>query len=255
MRLARINWKQAEQYFKTHDIAILSVGSIECHGMHNPLGTDTLIPGKILDLMEEKTDVLICPTLPYGDCDWHLDWPGAVSIGSDLLQETIERICKCLYKWGVRRFLIINGHGGNTHALEKAACHMDQLGAVTVVANWWSMAGELNPAWKGGHGAGEETAAVLAIDPSLVDKDAITDTEEAINPTENLISCGLRKVKFKGVTVSIPRTNRQMTDNGWYGADRPKDATEEWGKEMLQAMADYYVELIEEMKKIPLRRI
>ena len=57
---------------------------------------------KLLELVEQKSDVLILPTLPYGDCDWHLDWPGAVSIGSDLLEAVMRRICDCLYRWGCR---------------------------------------------------------------------------------------------------------------------------------------------------------
>ena len=253
MRLINMNWKQAEAYFQTHDMVILTTGSIECHGRHNPLGTDTLIPMKLLDLIEERSDVMILPTLPYGDCDWHLDFPGAISIGSDLLCATVERICDCLYQWGVRRFIMLNGHGGNTHALEKAACYLDRKGAVSVIINWWVTAGEINPAWKGGHGAGQETAAVLAVDPALVDRSAISEDEEAHDPTENLKSTGLRRVSFKGVDVMLPRTNRQMVDNGWYGKDHPKDATEEWGKEMLAATADFVVELMAEVEKIQLR--
>ncbi len=75
MRLERMNSPEVEAYFKDHKIALLSVGSIECHGLHNALGTDTLIPMKLLELVEQKSDVLILPTLPYGDCDWHLTGP------------------------------------------------------------------------------------------------------------------------------------------------------------------------------------
>ena len=222
MRLANMNWKQAEAYFQTHDMVVLTTGSIECHGRHNPLGTDTLIPMTLLDLIEETSDVM-------------------------------ERICDCLYQWGVRRFIMLNGHGGNTHALDKAACYLDKKGAVSVIINWWITAGEINPAWKGGHGAGQETAAVLAVDPSLVDRSAISEDAEAHSPTENLKCTGLRRVSFKGVDVMLPRTNRQMVNNGWYGADHPKDATEEWGREMLQATADFVVDLMAEVQKIQLK--
>ena len=63
MRLERMNSPEVEAYFKDHKIALLSVGSIECHGLHNALGTDTLIPMKLLELVEQKSDVLILPTL------------------------------------------------------------------------------------------------------------------------------------------------------------------------------------------------
>lgn len=253
MRLANITWPQAEKYFRNNDMVILSTGSIECHGRHNPLGTDTLIPMKLLDMIEEQSDVMILPTLPYGDCDWHLDFPGSVSIGSDLLRETVKRICDCLYRWGARRFIMLNGHGGNTHALEEAACYLDRKGALGVIINWWTTAGEINPDWKGGHGAGQETSAVLAIDPKLVDTDAISEDAESQDPTENLKCSGLIRVNFKGIDVMLPRTTRQMVDNGWYGKDHPKHATVEWGKEMLLATAGFIVELMDEVQKIDLR--
>lgn len=227
------------------------MGSIECHGLHNALGTDTLIPMKLLELVEQKSDVLILPTLPYGDCDWHLDWPGAVSIGSDLLEAVMQRICDCLYRWGCRYFVILNGHGGNTHALEKVCGYLDRKNAVGTVFNWWTVAGDLNPAWKGGHGAGEETAAMLAIDPKLVRKELICDNAPK-DPTDELHACGLRRVEFRGISLPLPRTNRKITDNGWYGPDHPSTATVEWGTEMLKTTADFLVDFMRAFEKIPL---
>lgn len=66
MRLERMSWKDCEEYFKDHDMVILTTGSTENHGIHNPLGTDTMIPNKILELIEKQSDVLICPTLLMG---------------------------------------------------------------------------------------------------------------------------------------------------------------------------------------------
>ena len=69
MKLANMTWLQAEEYFKANDIILLSVGSIECHGKHLPLGTDTLIPQRLLELIEPQTDVAIAPIIPFGACD------------------------------------------------------------------------------------------------------------------------------------------------------------------------------------------
>lgn len=61
MRLERLTWPQAEAYFKDHDTVIIPLGSIECHGRHLPLGTDTMIPNRILEELEPLTDALIAP--------------------------------------------------------------------------------------------------------------------------------------------------------------------------------------------------
>lgn len=251
MRLQNINWVKAEEYFKNNDTAILSVGSIESHGKHAALGTDFLIPCKILDLIEEKDDTLILPTLPFGNADFMTGYVGSISIGGDLLTETFVRIMKRLYEFGVRRFIILNGHGGNTSALQSACYEMDKMGCVSAILNWWSMVWDINPKWIGGHGGAEETSALLAISPDLVDKSLYEDDGRK-NPTPNIHPTSLGGVEYKGVKFLMPRVSSKVVGSGWWGNDHPKEATEEWGKEMLQAIADYIVDFIGEFKKIEL---
>ena len=68
MRLENLTWPKAQEYFEKNDMVLISIGSIECHGRHMPLGTDTLIPEHLLEKIEKKSDVLIAPTIPYGSC-------------------------------------------------------------------------------------------------------------------------------------------------------------------------------------------
>ena len=56
-------------------MVLISIGSIECHGRHMPLGTDTLIPKHLLEKIEKKSDVLIAPTIPYGSCQCLAPYP------------------------------------------------------------------------------------------------------------------------------------------------------------------------------------
>lgn len=114
------------------------------------------------------------------------------------------------------------------------------------------MAWDMNPAWKGGHGGGEETAAILGIDPSLVDKSEIGGELQFKHLSDNLKTTGFHSVEFKGVNVDIIRNTPHVTDSGWIGPDHPSTATEEWGKEMLETTANYIVDFMEEFKKVKL---
>ena len=114
------------------------------------------------------------------------------------------------------------------------------------------MAGELNPAWAGGHGGGQETAAVMAVDPALVDRSAIDGQMLCNDAGDTLPTNGFDFVRYKGVNVELPRDVHQYAHNGWIGPDHPKDATEEWGREMLNATADYIVDFLAEFSRIPL---
>lgn len=49
MRLTNLTWPKAQEYFEKNDMVLISIGSIECHGRHMPLGTDTLIPEHLLE--------------------------------------------------------------------------------------------------------------------------------------------------------------------------------------------------------------
>ena len=234
MRLANMTWPQVQKYFEKSDMVLISIGSIECHGRHMPLGTDTLIPDHLLEKIEKKSD------------------PGTIDIDNEVLYLFCKQIFENLYRHGARKFVFLNGHGGNMKMIERLALEYEKKGCLVAMLNWWLMAWDMNPAWKGGHGGGEETAAILGIDPSLVDKSEIGGELKFYDLSENLKVTGFRSVEFKGVTVEIPRSTTHVTDSGWIGPDHPNTATEEWGREMLQTTADYIVDFMEEFKKVTL---
>lgn len=251
MRLSHITWPMAENYFKESDTVLLSVGSIECHGRHLPLGTDTLIPERLLELIEEKSDVLIAPTIPYGACDSLSDYPGTINLGLDLLYGVMKRLVDEFWRHGARHFLVLNGHGGNMKTLDQIGFEVYRRGGIMANLNWWLMVWDMNPAWKGGHGGGEETAGIMGIDPSLVDRSEIGGPLKLFGPTEELEQTGFANVRYKGVEVAVPRIVTDITDSGWIGPDHPNTATEEWGREMLQTCADYIVDFIDAFNRIP----
>ena len=155
-------------------------------------------------------------------------------IDNEVLYQFCRQVFLSLYRHGARKFVFLNGHGGNIKMIERLGMEFEDKGCLVAMLNWWLMAWDMNPAWKGGHGGGEETAAILGIDPSLVDKSEIGGELQFKHLSDNLKTTGFRSVEYKGVTVEIPRKTPHVTDNGWIGPDHPSTATEEWGKEMLE---------------------
>ena len=252
MRLSHMTWPQVETYFKSSDMVLLSIGSIECHGRHMPLGTDTIIPEHLLEKIEKKSDVMIVPTIPFGACQSLAPFPGTIDIDQEVLYQFCKQIFESLYAHGARKFVVLNGHGGNIGTFTRLGLEFEKRGCLVACLNWWLMAWDMNPAWKGGHGGGEETAAILGIDPSLVDKSEIGGDLKFFDLSENLKTTGFRSVEYKGVSVDIIRSTPHVTDSGWIGPDHPGTATEEWGREMLQTCADYIADFMEEFKKVTL---
>ena len=265
MRLERSTWPQVEAYFAQSDTVMLLFGSIEQHGRHNPLGTDLFAPLKLAELVEGRLPgLLVAPALPFGATPRFTEFPGTVSLGDELLYRVVLHMCESLYTYGARHFVFLNGHGGNTKALLDAGLTMSRRGCRCALLDWWSMVRDINPEWAGGHGGGQETSAMLYIDPTLVDTAAIDDMRlvhdaqsepptggEAFE-TFGFETVGFDRVSFKGVTLQMPRPTRDYAENGWIGPDHPRDATAQWGEEMLGAVADWMVEFIPAFEGTPL---
>ena len=254
MYLAHMNYREVETYLQHHNSIIIPVGSLENHGLHMPLGTDFLIPDEIARLLDHKSSIVIAPTVNYGATDDLCGFPGTVSIGTEGLIALLRSICDQLYRYGFRHFLILNGHGGNTAAIQAVGMHLYRKGAYLANLNWWLMAGQLNPQWAGGHGGGEETAGILAVDPTLIKTEYLNQPEDIRNDLGNeLPYSAWTSISYKGVSVTVPREIKDITDNGWlvhsFKGDLPTRATEAWGKEMLATVADYIADFAEEFEK------
>ena len=206
MYMERSTWTQVRDYFKEHDLVIIGVGSTECHGRHNPLGTDTMAPDKILELLEQRDGTyLVAPTLPYGATDDLVGYPGTVSLGVQGLYDVLSSITRQLRAYGARRFVFLNGHGGNVKSLSMASMDLNDAGCLAAVVNWWRLAPQLNPAWGGGHGGAMETSANLAIDPASVDMSQVTDENLLPDIGDDMPSTGWNSVSFGGAEVEFPR--------------------------------------------------
>lgn len=252
MKLQHATWPQVQAYFQTSDTVIIGVGSCENHGMHMPLGTDALVPEKLIEMIEARTHVLCAPVLPFGSCEYFTGFPGTVSLGDDILRSVLGRIADGLYTAGARHFVFVNGHGGNIPAIEAVCYALSKKGAIGAVMNWWSMAGSFDPGWAGGHGGGQETAAILYINPDWVDRSAMAPGDIApVAPQIQAVT--LKNAQFKGVQIPVPRDARSICRNGWVGPDDVHAATAEWGEKMLTTIADYIAEFIEAFQDAPLR--
>lgn len=255
MFLEHMNYLEVEAYLKTKDTVVIPIGSLENHGKHMPLGTDTMIPHRIAELLNERyPDLVIAPTLPYGATEDLRGFAGTVSLGVEGLRNVLSSICNQLYDYGFRRFIILNGHGGNNKPIELVGLDLYRKGAYLAIVNWWLLAGQLNPEWKGGHGGAEEAAGVMAVDPSLIKREYLSLGENIRNDvSDELPSGSWTAIDFKGGSVTIPRPVNRITDNGWLahgmGSDEPTKATPEWGRAMLDAVAEYTCDFIKALER------
>lgn len=99
--------------------AILPVGAVEAHGPHLPLTTDSIIAEAIAEKVGEEIGAIVLPVLSYGALWSTRSFPGSLWIEPHLLEEIVYQIGRALSRNGLRLFVVINGHVGNSGALRE----------------------------------------------------------------------------------------------------------------------------------------
>ena len=92
---------------------MIIVGSVEQHG-YLSLATDTIILLKMAEAASKESGVLIAPPVQYGSSPYFLDYPGTLSISLTTLLSLVGDVIKSAHHQGFRKFLLLNGHGGNS---------------------------------------------------------------------------------------------------------------------------------------------
>lgn len=138
MRIEDLNWMDVENYLKTEDRIMLVLGACEQHG-YLSLQADVKIPLSLADAASQKVGVLVAPPLNFGISPYFLTYPGSISLRLSTFVDVVEDIIRSLYHQGFRRFLILNGHGGNQPAvarLHELANDLPEL--KTIWYSWWN---------------------------------------------------------------------------------------------------------------------
>lgn len=160
-------------------IAVLPLGATEQHGPHLPFETDTIIAGGVASraaaLLPAGLDVEFLATEPVGYSPEHMDVAGTRTLAHDeAIGRWIEIGAECRRR-GLRRFVMLNAHGGNSPLMSVVATELRVRLSMLAVATSWSRFGYppgiVSPREKalGVHGGFVETSVMLALRPDLVD--------------------------------------------------------------------------------------
>ncbi|MBK9169988.1 MAG: creatininase family protein [Bryobacterales bacterium] len=182
MLLENMKWPEVGRIDFNKTIVIQPLGSLEQHGPHLGVTTDTDIVTALARAIEahEGDGVLLTPTMWLGHSPHHMKFPGTISAEPRVYIDVVKALVRSMVHHGARRIFLLNGHGGNEapvpialRELKTEFSHIPDL-FVTFASYWW-LAGkalkEIRESGMGGvgHACEMETSVMLAIQPHKVD--------------------------------------------------------------------------------------
>lgn len=235
-------------------VAILPVGAMEQHGPHLPLDTDTIIVDGVvaaaLARLEPGVTSLLLPTQALGASIEHEAFPGTLSLAADLLMRTWVQIGLAVAAAGVRRLVIVNGHGGQPEVMTLVARELRvRAGLLVVCANWFDFGeppGLIPPQERrfGIHGGLIETSVMLHLAPHRVRGAEVGNFPSAVQ------DWATRFPALAGTRTRIAWASQDLNPAGAVGDARAASAT--LGEALVAHAAEGLARLIGEAAQFPL---
>lgn len=252
--LQEMGWQQIQRYReKGGGVVIIPVGSIEQHGYHLPLGTDSLVSIRLAEDAAKLAKAIITPPLWFGWSPHHLALPGTISIRAEVLIEVLFDIMNSLATHGFDRFIIVNGHRiVNIPWMQIAAERAQrELGVkVAIYDPAWMMKEIADQLGFGeiGHAEEIETSQMLHAMPHLVQMKKVKDYDRP--PKRKLYHVDPRILKDTLCYFpSTAKSMKQISKISGGVSGRPSLATLEKGKRLHEHLVTRLVEVIHEFQR------
>lgn len=192
MKLAECTWQDVRD-FSREMVVVIPTGSLEQHGPHLPLFTDSLLATAVAEAVEAKlaTEVLLSPTLWLGASGHHLAFPGSLSASFEGYEAALDSVIRSLVPHGFWKFYVLNGHGGNTEpngiALRKLKAEFPHLlighgGYFAFIPESVMTEVMEGPIKHIRHACEAEASLALHLFPHLVRRDKLRDDGLAVEP-------------------------------------------------------------------------
>jgi creatinine amidohydrolase len=245
---ATLTWPEIADRLKIVDTAILPCGAIEQHGPHLPLDVDYYDAEYMAKEVAEACDEpkpFVLPPIPYGVSYHHSEFKGTICVSNNSLSAMIYDIGMSLAHNGIKKLVILNGHGDNAPTLNYAAQMINRDAKIFVCVETGETSDvdlyNLIETQNDIHAGEIETSTTLALRPELVDMD------KAVDDTLDLGNEFLDFTSERGVSWYVH--TKTLTKSGVMG--NAKLATAEKGRKMWKIMIRKMAEFVETIKNTP----
>ncbi len=264
--LGDLSYVHIQEYLQHSDTILIPHASLEQHGPHLPLYTDTITATEVASRAGETAGIIYTPTLWLGYSPQHMREPGwgagTITLRSNTLLNVLYDIGRSVIHHGFNRLIFVNGHGSNIKVIDPVLRRLRyETGAligfykpyaeryIGMLDDVLEGTKEQTPGW---HAGELETAQVLAHNPDLVRMDrASNDKAHApkwLGPAWEKKD-GMPDAEFKGYQYfNFPFDHQEFTDSGVMGV--PQMGTAEKGETAFSRFGKYLIDAVEELEKV-----
>jgi creatinine amidohydrolase len=225
-------------------VCVIPLGIIEKHGPHLPLGTDLFEAREIAFTAALKEYVVVFPPYFAGQIFEAKHQPGTIAYSNELMWKMLEETCRELSRNGLKKIILLNGHGGSTSFLQyfcqsQLAKQEDYIVVMFRPGNESVNSKEiksLKKATMDDHAGEEETSMISFINPAYVD-------QEALRKESGLDQDRLKKLPFgyTGIWWFAKYPNHFASDNN--------TPNRRLGELLIESDAQQLSELVKFLKK------
>lgn len=232
---------------RKYEVAVIPTAAVEAHNLHLPEGQDFLHTTHVArrcceSAWKESPNILCLPAIPFGvDCN-QLDYPMAIHVSQATLDAMVREVIVSLRRHGIRKFVILNGHGGNdfTPLVRQIQCDLDVF---VFVCNWWTVGKDRYCeifSLPDDHAGQMETSVGLELFPHLVEMRQAGDGK-------------VRPFRFEALRKGWVTTSRNFARlNDHCAAGQPQGATANAGKAYLDLVCERVSKFLVDLGKIPI---
>ncbi len=240
LSLMDITQPEAAGLLAKHPLVVIPTGSVEQHGPHLPFGTDYYAALVIARRVAQDLQALLLPFTPLGVTPFHMSFSGTITLNPETFMSLLTDVCESMIRHGVKRFVIINWHEGNTPSINLAAERLQQKHPVRFfVVQAAYVAQELYGKEVGlTHGGLLEALAVLAYDSSL------PKLERATNPSDPSKAGKMDVLRRRPQAYAIIKDVSETSPTGWHGT--LEGASVEKAQEYIDSVCAKILEYVKE---------
>jgi creatinine amidohydrolase len=267
--LADLSYVDIREYLKVKDSIIVPMASVEQHGPHLPLYTDTITAIEVSTRIAEQIAMLHTPPIWMGYSPQHMHGPGegrgTITVRASTLSAIMYDVGRSLIHHGFNRIHFINGHGSNTKVVDPVLRKLRyETGALISFINPWMenyvgiLQGlmenppEETPGW---HASELETSQDMAYNRELVRMERAEKTLAHVPewlPRSFAKKDGMPDVEFEGYKYfRFPMDHHEFIESGTIG--NPMRATVEKGEEAFRRFSEHCAKGILELEKVEVK--